>query len=172
MVARLQFFWNRLIKNEERIMIPSPRIPTYDLQPEMSADEVCSKVLENIKKQDVLIINFANGDMVGHTGNLQAIIEAVEVVDDCTKKITEATLAVGGSLVITADHGNAERTWSVETTSPDTAHTTYDVPLHIVGEKWKNNKLRHGGILADIAPTLLTFLDIAKPAEMHGTSLV
>ncbi len=161
---------------ESRLLIPSPTdISTYDQKPEMSARSVCDGVLEQLASEDcpaLLVVNFANGDMVGHTGNLQAIIEAVEVVDDCTKKITEATLAVGGSLVITADHGNAERTWSVETTSPDTAHTTYDVPLHIVGEKWKNNKLRHGGILADIAPTLLTFLDIAKPAEMHGTSLV
>jgi 2,3-bisphosphoglycerate-independent phosphoglycerate mutase len=141
----------------------------------MSAEGVCCGVLEQLASENcpaLLIVNFANGDMVGHTGNLPAIIKAVEVVDDCTKRITEATLAVGGSLVITADHGNAERTWDVETNGPDTAHTTYDVPLHVVGEQWKNKQLRGGGILADIAPTLLAFLDIKKPKEMRGNSLV
>ena len=161
---------------ESRLLVPSPTdVSTYDQKPEMSAEDVCNGVLEQLGSEDcpaLLVVNFANGDMVGHTGNLPAIIEAVETVDECTKRITEATLAVNGSLVITADHGNAERTWNVETNGPDTAHTTYDVPLHIVGEKWKDKKLRSGGILADIAPTLLTFLDIDKPEEMHGSSLV
>ncbi len=161
---------------ETRLLIPSPTdVATYDLKPEMSAEGVCCGVLEQLASENcpsLLIVNFANGDMVGHTGNLPAIIKAVEVVDDCTKRITEATLAVGGSLVITADHGNAERTWDVETNGPDTAHTTYDVPLHVVGEQWKNKQLRGGGILADIAPTLLAFLDIKKPKEMRGNSLV
>ena len=174
------FFFNDYredpFKGESRLLVPSPTsVSTYDQQPEMSAEGVCVGVLEQLAREDcpaLLVVNFANGDMVGHTGNLPAIIEAVEVVDDCTKRITEATLAIGGSLVITSDHGNAERTWSVETNSPDTAHTTYDVPLHIVGEKWKNNKLRSGGILADIAPTLLTLLDIEKPKDMCGNSLI
>ena len=161
---------------ESRLLVPSPTdVSTYDQKPEMSAEGVCVGVLEQLASDNcpaLIIVNFANGDMVGHTGNLPAIIRAVEVVDECTKRITEATLAMGGSLLITADHGNAERTWNTKTNGPDTAHTTYDVPLHIVGDRWKGKEIREGGILADIAPTLLTFLDVAKPDEMSGKSLV
>lgn len=161
---------------ESRLLVPSPtEVATYDQKPEMSAEGVCQGVLEQLARDDcpaLLIVNFANGDMVGHTGNLPAVIKAIEVVDDCTRRITEATLAKGGSLVITADHGNAERTRNTETGGPDTAHTTYDVPLHVVGTKWRENTLRDGGILADIAPTMLAFLDIDTPVEMSGTSLV
>jgi 2,3-bisphosphoglycerate-independent phosphoglycerate mutase len=110
--------------------------------------------------------------MVGHTGSLPAIIKAVEVVDRCCGEIIDATLSAGGSLLVSADHGNAERTWNVVTNSPDTAHTTFDVPLHLVGEKWKTNTLRGGGILADIAPTILHMIDLQKPEEMTGHSLI
>lgn len=161
---------------EERLLVPSPTdVSTYDQKPQMSAREVCNGVLEVLSSDDcpaVIIVNFANADMVGHTGSLPAIIKAVEVVDHCCGEIIAATLSIGGSLVITADHGNAERTWNVETSSPDTAHTTFDVPLHLVGEKWKTNTLRSGGILADIAPTILHMLPLQKPEEMSGRSLI
>jgi len=161
---------------ESRLLVPSPtEVTTYDQKPEMSAEGVCLGVLEQLASDDypaLIVVNFANGDMVGHTGNLPAVIKAIEVVDDCTRRITEATLAMGGSLVITADHGNAERTRNTETGGPDTAHTTYDVPIHVVGDAWRKNKLRDGCILADIAPTMLAFLGIDKPVEMSGTSLV
>ncbi|HIA72205.1 MAG TPA: 2,3-bisphosphoglycerate-independent phosphoglycerate mutase [Phycisphaerales bacterium] len=158
---------------EERLLIPSPTdVATYDQKPEMSAHAVCQGVLDQLACEDcpsVIIVNFANADMVGHTGNLQAIIKAVEVVDECCGQIIEATLRVSGSVLITADHGNAERTWNSKTNSPDTAHTTFDVPLHLVG---CSLALRDGGILADIAPTVLQLLDISKPEEMTGTSLL
>lgn len=158
---------------ETRLLVQSPTdVSTYDQKPEMSAEEVCLGVLSQLESDDcpgVIIVNFANADMVGHTGIFDAIVRAVEVVDSCCGRIIEATLAVGGSLVITADHGNAEQTWNMETDRPDTAHTTYDVPLHVVGF---DCKLRNGGILADIAPTILDLLGIPKPEEMTGQSLL
>mgnify|MGYP001024446678 FL=1 len=174
------FFFNDYrespFQGELRLLVPSPTdVATYDQKPEMSAEEVCQGVLDQLASDDcpaLIVVNFANGDMVGHTGNLPAIIKAVEVVDNCTRRITEATLTIGGSLIITADHGNAERTWDVEADGPDTAHTTYDVPLHVVGDRWKDATIHDGGILADIAPTLLTFLQIERPKEMTGNSLV
>ena len=174
------FFFNdyreKPFGGEERVLVPSPtEVATYDQKPEMSAHEVCEKVIDaltNDQGPSVVVVNFANGDMVGHTGKLPAIINAIEVVDVCCGKIIEATCSQGGALIITADHGNAERTWNEETNSPDTAHTTYDVPLHLVGEQWKSSELRSGGILADIAPTLLHIIDIQKPREMTGNSLI
>jgi|TARA_B100000959_G_C14973715_1_gene620752 2,3-bisphosphoglycerate-independent phosphoglycerate mutase len=171
------FFFNDYkeepFSGEERLLVPSPTdVATYDQKPQMSAEGVCQGVLNQLAKDDfpdVIIVNFANVDMVGHTGNLPAIIRAVEVVDDCCGKIISATLAIGGTLVITADHGNAEQTWNTKTNSPDTAHTTFDVPLHLVGH---DCRLRGGGILADIAPTILQLLGIQKPEEMTGESLM
>ncbi|HIB00812.1 MAG TPA: phosphoglycerate mutase (2,3-diphosphoglycerate-independent) [Phycisphaerales bacterium] len=161
---------------ETHLLVPSPTdVATYDQKPQMSAEGVCRGVLDalgEVNSPSLIIVNFANGDMVGHTGNLPAIIRAIEVVDECCGRIVETTLKLGGSLIITADHGNAERTWNAETKSPDTAHTVYDVPLHLVGQPWKSITLRSGGILADIAPTLLQMLGLQKPKEMTGHSLI
>tara|TARA_X000000368_G_C23042440_1_gene717606 strand:+ start:476 stop:2095 length:1620 start_codon:yes stop_codon:yes gene_type:complete len=163
-------------EGESCLLVPSPTdVSTYDQKPEMSAKNVCQGVLDELAKEDgasVIIVNFANIDMVGHTGKFEAIIKAVEVVDACCGKIIEATQARSGSLIITADHGNAECTWNPETNSPDTAHTKYDVPLHIVGESWKKTTLQTDGILADIAPTMLKMIGVEQPKEMTGHSLL
>ncbi len=160
---------------ETREIIQSPKVATYDLAPEMSARGVCDAVLRRLDAddcEDFIVVNFANGDMVGHTGSLEAAIKACETVDGCTGEIIEKTLARGGSLIVTADHGNAEQMWSPENDSPHTAHTTYTVPLHVVGEGFKGRTLRDGGRLADIQPTMLEMIGIAKPAEMTGESLL
>ena len=177
--AHVTFFFNGGVeapeKNEIRDLIPSPKVATYDLQPEMSAYLVTDKVLEEINsnKFDVIILNFANCDMVGHTGNLDAAVKAVKTVEECVDKITEAVLEKGGSLLITADHGNADKMYEDEEgKKPFTAHTTNPVPLILVSEKYKNRKLRDGGVLADIAPTLLEVLGENQPSEMTGKSLI
>jgi 2,3-bisphosphoglycerate-independent phosphoglycerate mutase len=140
----------------------------------MSAYQVCDIVLKEIAADthDVYIVNFANGDMVGHTGKLPAAIKAVEVVDECVGKIVEATLNKGGSLLVTADHGNCEQMWDPINNCPHTAHTTYDVPLIVVDERFKGKKLREGGRLADIAPTALKLMGLPQPQEMSGQSLI
>ena len=170
--AHVTYFFNGLretpLEKEQRIMIPSPKIPTYDLQPEMSADEVCNNVLENLKNYDVLIINFANGDMVGHTGVLKAAIKAVEKVDECVGKIIEKVKSLNGVALITADHGNCEH--MIEGyNETDTAHTTTPVFFMIFNQ---NVKIRSKGVLADIAPTILDLLKIEKPDEMTGESMI
>jgi len=151
-------------------------IKTYDLAPEMSAAKVCDIVLAEIAKDahDVYVVNFANGDMVGHTGKLPAAIKAVECVDECVGKIADAALAKGGSLIVTADHGNCEQMWDPINNCPHTAHTTYDVPLIVVDDRYHKSavKLREGGRLADVAPTALALMGLKKPAEMTGESLV
>ena len=161
-------------ENEQRDLIPSPKVATYDLQPEMSAYEVTDKVLEEIAsdKFDVIILNFANCDMVGHTGVLEAAVKAVTTVDTCMKKIIDAVLEKGGSCLITADHGNADK-MIADDGEPFTAHTTNPVPLVLVSEneKFRNVKL-HSGILADIAPTILTVMGEEIPAEMTGKCLI
>ncbi|MCE9619676.1 MAG: 2,3-bisphosphoglycerate-independent phosphoglycerate mutase [Planctomycetes bacterium] len=161
---------------EKREIIPSPRdIPTYDLKPEMSAAGVRDAVLARLAAPDcesLIVVNFANPDMVGHTGSLPAAIKACEVTDACVQKILDATLLRGGQLVITADHGNAEQMKDPVTGAPQTAHTNFDVPLFVVSEKFKNAKLRKDGRLADIAPTLLQLLGLPKPPEMTGQSLI
>jgi 2,3-bisphosphoglycerate-independent phosphoglycerate mutase len=153
----------------------SPKVATYDLQPEMAADEVCAAVLRRLAAadcEDVIVVNFANGDMVGHTGNLAAAIKACEKVDECVGKIVDATLAKGGGLIVTADHGNAEQMWNPETNSPHTAHTTYDVPLYVLGAAFKGRALRSGGRLGDIFPTALAMMGLDQPEEMTGRSLL
>jgi 2,3-bisphosphoglycerate-independent phosphoglycerate mutase len=159
---------------EIREIVESPDVPTYDLQPEMSAPEVAETAIDVIETEDpdALVLNFANPDMVGHTGSLEAAIKACETVDACCGEIIEKTLARGGSLIVTADHGNAEQMWSPENDSPHTAHTTYRVPLHVVGEAFKGARLREGGRLADIIPTALAMIGLDQPEEMTGESLL
>ena len=173
--AHVTFFFNSLrnepFNGEDRILVPSPKVATYDLKPEMSAFEVRDKLVEavNSGKYDVIICNFANGDMVGHTGVYDAIIKAVETVDTCVHDVVEAVRHQGGACIIAADHGNAEQT-KLEDGSPMTAHTTNPVPLTVIGAGSFN--LRTGGKLCDIAPTMLELLDIPKPADMTGVSLI
>lgn len=168
----------------------SPKVATYDLKPEMAAAEICDAVLRRLNAPDcqsLLVVNFANGDMVGHTGNLKAAITACETVDACVGRIVEATLKRGGSLIVTADHGNAEQMFDPESNAPHTAHTVYDVPLIVVGSTFKTRTLRgdrnaagwfdagvraRRGRLADILPTALDMMGLAIPAEMDGRSLL
>ena len=154
-------------------MIPSPKVATYDLQPEMSAYQVTDKVLEELDSGefDVVILNFANCDMVGHTGIIPAAVKAVHTVDECVKKVTDKILEMGGSALLTADHGNADRLLS-DDGSPFTAHTTNPVPVVLVSDKYKDAKLRNDGVLADLAPTLLTVMGLPVPEEMTGKSLI
>ncbi len=156
-------------------MLQSPKeVSTYDQKPEMSAAGVTEAVLDEIAsgRSELIIVNFANGDMVGHTGNLDAAIQAVETVDACVGKIVEATLARDGSLVVTADHGNCEQMIDPATGGPHTSHTTFDVPLIVVEKGLGDCQLRSGGRLADIAPTLLALLGLPVPAEMTGQPLL
>lgn len=160
---------------EERMLVPSPReVSTYDQKPEMSAFELTDAVLSRIKsgQDDLMVLNYANGDMVGHTGNLQAAVRAVEAVDQCVGRVTDAVLARGGGLIISADHGNCEQMVDPATGGPHTAHTTYDVELIVVDERFRGRPLRSGGRLADIAPTALDMLGLPKPAPMTGSSLL
>ena len=173
------FFFNDYrdepFEGEHRTIIQSPKVATYDLAPEMSAAGVRDAVLGRIKAPDgepFIVVNFANADMVGHTGSLEAAIKACEVVDGCAGALVDAALAKGGSCIITADHGNAEQMFNPDTGSPHTSHTTYDVPLLVVGERFKGRSLRAGGRLADITPTMLDMIDLEKPAEMTGESLL
>ena len=161
---------------ERREIVPSPRdVATYDQKPEMSAEGVCRAVLDRLASDDcesLLVVNFANPDMVGHTGSLEATIAAVEKVDACVGRIVEATLARDGSLIVTADHGNAEQMKDPKSGRPHTAHTNYTVPLVVVGERFRGAELRDDGRLADVAPTLLEMMDLPQPAEITGRSLL
>ena len=174
--AHVTFFFNGGVEkpnlNEERYLVPSPKVATYDLQPEMSANEVTEKTLEVLDKGvDVLILNFANCDMVGHTGKFDCAVQAVEMVDSCLQRVLDKILADGGSAIVTADHGNAEQ-MSFDDGSVCTSHTTNLVPLIVAGDKFKGVKLAKGGKLADIAPTLLYMMDMPIPAEMEGDILI
>ena len=172
--AHVTFFFNggseTVFPGEDRVLVPSPKVATYDLQPEMSAHEVCDKCVERIESgaYDVIILNFANCDMVGHTGVFDAAVKAVETVDTCVGKVVDATLKMGGIAMITVDHGNAEQMTEPDG-SPMTAHTTNPVPFILCGA---GTELRQGGRLADIAPTMLDVMGLACPAEMDGTSLI
>jgi 2,3-bisphosphoglycerate-independent phosphoglycerate mutase len=160
---------------ERRENPQSPKVSTYDQKPEMSAAEVRDAVLGRLAApecEDVIVVNFANGDMVGHTGVLEAAVKACETVDACVGRIIEATLARGGSLIVTADHGNAEQMWDPATNAPHTAHTTYDVSLHVVSPEARGRGLRKGGRLADIVPTSIALMGLQKPPEMTGESLL
>jgi 2,3-bisphosphoglycerate-independent phosphoglycerate mutase len=157
---------------EDRVMIPSPKVATYDLQPEMSAPALTDAVMTALasKKYDFLIVNYANGDMVGHTGDLEAAIKSVEAVDAGLSRILPELLAQGGAAIVTADHGNCEQMIWYETGEPHTQHTTFEVTLTVLGAG--GVKLRSGGRLADIAPTILALMNLPKPAEMTGESLI
>jgi 2,3-bisphosphoglycerate-independent phosphoglycerate mutase len=174
--AHVTYFFNggveKAYPGEERILVPSPKVPTYDLQPEMSASGVADAVIKAINKGDfdAIIMNFANADMVGHTGKLEAAIKAVEVVDDCLGRIHEALAPRGGAWIITADHGNAETMIDPKTGGPHTYHTTNPVPFMLLTEE-DQVRLRPGGSLRDVAPTLLGVLDISAPKEMTGRDL-
>jgi 2,3-bisphosphoglycerate-independent phosphoglycerate mutase len=157
---------------EERILIPSPKVATYDLQPEMSAPEVTERIVEAIEQQrhDVIIVNYANGDMVGHTGVFEAAVRAVECLDSCVGRIVAALDKVGGEALITADHGNVEQMEDLSTGQAHTAHTCEPVPFIYVGKR--HVRVREGGVLADVAPTMLGLLGLPQPAEMTGRSLL
>jgi 2,3-bisphosphoglycerate-independent phosphoglycerate mutase len=155
-------------------MAPSPQVSTYDQKPEMSAYEITDIVLKriNANADDLIVVNFANGDMVGHTGVLEAAVKAVEHVDICVGRILEATQRQGGVAIVTADHGNCEQMIDPATGGPHTAHTTYDVELIVVDDRFRGKKLNEGGRLADVAPTALMMMGIPQPAEMNGKSLI
>lgn len=173
--AHVTFFFNGGVEapeeGESRVLINSPSVATYDLQPEMSAYELTEALEAEIDKDihDVIILNYANPDMVGHTGVIDAAVKAVETVDTCLKRIVDKVLSKGGSLLITADHGNAEEMVNEATGNPQTAHTTYDVPLIMIGA---DQDLKDDGKLCDLAPTLLGLLDLDVPEEMTGKSLL
>ncbi|WP_270941614.1 2,3-bisphosphoglycerate-independent phosphoglycerate mutase [Romboutsia lituseburensis] len=176
--AHVTFFFNGGVEEpnegEDRLLVPSPKVATYDLQPEMSADELTEKVLAKIDedKYDFIVLNYANPDMVGHTGVVEAAIKAVETVDTCVGKIVDKIVSKGGCALITADHGNAELMQDPETKTTITAHSTNPVPFIMVGEEAKSMKLREGGRLSDIAPTVLDMMNLEKPEEMTGESLI
>ncbi|MDS1030632.1 2,3-bisphosphoglycerate-independent phosphoglycerate mutase [Bacillota bacterium LX-D] len=178
--AHVTFFFNGGVEEpypgEERFLIPSPKVATYNLKPEMSALEVTDKVVELLKSQEYqfIVLNYANPDMVGHTGFLDAAVQACEIVDKCLERIVAVAQSVGGTIVVTADHGNAEKMIDPETQEPHTAHTQDQVPFVLVGEKFKdqNISLRKKGSLQDIAPTILEVLAVEKPKEMTGESLI
>ncbi len=176
--AHVTFFLNggvdRPFYGEDRVLVPSPNVDTYDLQPEMSAFELTDELIEHIESQkyNLIICNFANTDMVGHSGKLDAAIKAVEAVDACLGIIYQAIDAIGGEILITADHGNAEQMFNIETGEVHTAHTNNPVPLLFIGNRDATIAKPGIGSLSDIAPTLLTMLDIEQPEEMTGKSLL
>ena len=175
--AHVTFFFNggeeKQYEGEERILVPSPKVETYDMQPEMSAYEVTDKVCEALEndKYDVVILNYANTDMVGHTGSLEAAIKAVETVDECVGKVVKIIEEKKGNLIITADHGNAEQMIDYKTGEAHTAHTTNPVPIILVTEN-KDYRLKENGKLADLAPTMLDLMGIEQTEEMTGQSLL
>ena len=175
--AHVTFFFNggeeKQYPGEDRILVPSPKVETYDQKPEMSAYEVTDKVVEALEndKYDAVILNFANTDMVGHTGSLEAAIKAVEAVDECVGRIVKVIEEKKGNLIITADHGNAEQMIDYKTGEPHTAHTTNPVPIILITDN-PNYKLKENGKLADLAPTMLELMGLEKPQEMTGESLL
>jgi 2,3-bisphosphoglycerate-independent phosphoglycerate mutase len=174
--AHVTYFFNggieTMFSGEERHLEPSPKVATYDLQPEMSARPLTAAVLERIQNydDDFILVNFANPDMVGHTGVLSAAITAVETVDECAGRLVEAVNAKGGVAIVTADHGNCERMVDEKTGEPHTYHTTQPVSLFVIGDQYFD--LRPRGILADVSPTILHLMGISQPEEMTGRSLI
>jgi 2,3-bisphosphoglycerate-independent phosphoglycerate mutase len=175
--AHVTYFFNcgeeRPYSQEDRLLIPSQKVATYDLKPEMSAPGITDALVTDLeaRKHDVVICNFANADMVGHTGDLAAAVTAVETLDTCVARILTALQKAGGVGIITADHGNAEQMWDDELKSPHTAHTSNPVPIILVDDAARGTKLREGGWLCDVAPTMLGLLDVGLPREMTGRDL-
>ena len=175
--AHVTFFFNGGVEapnpGEDRALIPSPKVATYDLKPEMSAYEVTEEAVKRINsgKYDMMILNFANPDMVGHTGVMEAAVKAVHTVDECAARVIDAILANGGRAILTADHGNCEL-MAEEDGTPFTAHTTSPVPLILIDPAHKGATLREGGKLSDVAPTMLKLMALPQPSEMTGESLV
>ncbi len=175
--AHVTYFFNcgreEPYAREDRILVPSPKVATYDLMPEMSADGITDALVGDINagSHDVVICNFANADMVGHTGNLPATIQAIETLDHCMGRILRTLRTAGGTAIVTADHGNAEQMWDAELNAPHTAHTSNPVPVILCGERHRGRRLRNGS-LRDVAPTLLELLELASSPEMTGSSLL
>ena len=173
--AHVTFFFNggeeKEYNGESRILVPSPKVTTYDLKPEMSAYEVTDKLIEAMdsKEHDVIVINYANGDMVGHTGNLVAAILAVEALDECVGRVMDKLVSLGGEAIIIADHGNCEQMIDTNTGEPVTSHTTFDVPVIVVSDRVTAIE---PGALSDVAPTLIHLMGLTKPKEMTGSSIV
>ena len=176
--AHVTYFFNggeeRVFPGEERCLVPSPRVATYDLNPEMSAPEVTAEVLRRLRERrdQVVILNYANADMVGHTGRFDPTVEACRVIDRSVEAVVTETLRLGGHAVVTADHGNAEEMIDPRTGGPVTAHTLNPVPVHVAGAGLEGRSLRQGGLLADVAPTMLGLLGLEVPDEMEGRSLL
>lgn len=189
--AHVTFFLNGMkedpFQGEDRVIIPSPEVPSYDQQPEMSAPAIADRIVKEIEggKYDLIVANFANGDMVGHTGNLQATIRAAEVVDQCVGRIVDAALAKGGAVIVTADHGNAEEVINLQTGAIDKEHSTYPVPLLIIGRQFEgmageSQEMVGGdlslnppiGLLSDVTPTILKIMGIPQPSDMTGRPLI
>ena len=175
--AHVTYFFNggkeEVNPGEDRVLIPSPKVATYDLQPQMSAYEVRDELLARLDsgRYDLVVLNFANPDMVGHTGIFEAAVKAVEVVDGCVGEIVDRILSLGGAVLLTADHGNAEKMQDSDTGQPHTAHTTNPVPISLITSDRKSYRLREDGILADVAPTALELMHIPQPEAMTGRTL-
>jgi len=173
--AHVTFFFNggeeRTYPGEDRVLIDTPDVATFDLKPEMSAYEVCDRAVECVLdgKYDLIVLNFANPDMVGHSGNFDATVKAIEVTDECVGRIVDAVRSMGGISLVTADHGNADKMLDDDGITPFTAHTTSPVPFIVVGH---DAQLRNNGKLGDIAPTILELLNLLKPTDMTGKSLL
>ena len=176
--AHVTYFFNggydHPVAGEERRLIPSPKVKSYDEKPEMSAYQVTDSILLDLqfKNTQLVVVNYCNPDMIGHTGNLPAAIKAIEVCDECIGKIVKEVLAKQGVVMITADHGNAETMVDIESGEADTEHSNFPVPFILVSQSYQNAKLRNNGILGDVAPTILQIFGIEKPAEMTGNSLI
>jgi 2,3-bisphosphoglycerate-independent phosphoglycerate mutase len=175
--AHVTYFFNggreEQYEGEARILVPSQKVPTYDLMPQMSAPGIADALVEdlNARRHEIVICNFANADMVGHSGNLEATIAAIETIDECLGRIMTALRDASGTVIVTADHGNAEQMWDAELNAPHTAHTSNLVPVILCGEQFVGGRLRHGS-LRDIAPTMLELLGIASAPGMTGSSLL
>ncbi|HSX42049.1 MAG TPA: 2,3-bisphosphoglycerate-independent phosphoglycerate mutase [Candidatus Saccharimonadales bacterium] len=174
--AHVTYFFNggqeKAFTGEDRIVVPSPKVPSYDQVPAMSSAAITKTVLENLGKYDFIVLNYANPDMVGHTGNLRAAIQACEAVDAGLQQIFDAVNKLGGIFIVTADHGNVEQMVNPKTGEPDTEHTNSPVPFIIAGDVAKGWLLRQGGSLSDVAPTILTLFNLQKSPEMTGESLI